>query len=235
MTRPHTLPLQEVRLVTLDLDDTLWPVRSVIERAEARLQDWLAEHCPATARQYPSESLRALRLEVERMHPELRGDFIALRKAAIRLALRRAGDPESHAEAAFAAFWSARHEIECFEDVIPALERLKSRFIVAAVTNGDSDIQRAGLGRYFDFTLSAEKVGAWKPSREIFRQACARAGVKPEQALHGGDDIDCDVRGALAVGMHAAWINRDRWSLRILSPPAITVPDLATLADRLCG
>src|SRR5690606_33077563 len=189
----------------------------------------------ATAKQYPPASLRALRLEVERMNPELRGDFVSLRKAAIRLALRRAGDPESHAEAAFAAFWAARHEIECFEDVIPALERLKSRFIVAAVTNGDSDIQRAGLGKYFDFTLSALQAGASKPSREIFRQACARAGVKPEQALHGGDDIDSDVRGALGVGMHAAWINRDRWSLRILSPPAITVPDLTHLADRLLG
>lgn len=225
--------LSQVRLITLDLDDTLWPVRAVIERAEARLQAWLAENCPATAALCERESLPALRQEVLRRYPELRNDFIALRKASIRLALQRAGEPEKHAEGAFAAFWTARHDIDCFDDVLPALERLKSRYTLAAISNGYTDIRRTALARYFDFSVSGNETGHFKPGRSIFRVACARARVCPDEALHAGDDIDCDVRGALSTGMHAAWINRDVFSLRLLSPPAITVPHLGALADHL--
>lgn len=225
--------LSHVRLITLDLDDTLWPVRSVIDRAEARLYAWLEENCPATAALCERESLQGLRQEVLRRYPQLRHDFVALRKASIRLALQRAGEPEEHVEHAFAAFWAARHEIECFDDVVPALERLKSRYTLAAITNGNTDISRTALARYFDFTVSGNETGHFKPARSIFRVACARARVRPDEALHAGDDIDCDVRGALSTGMHAAWINRDVWSLRLLSPPAITVPHLGALADHL--
>ncbi|MFG5407658.1 hypothetical protein ABXN37_05510 [Piscinibacter sakaiensis] len=47
---PPDLPLPTPRAITLDLDDTLWPVRPVIRRAEAALRAWLARHAPATAR-----------------------------------------------------------------------------------------------------------------------------------------------------------------------------------------
>lgn len=219
--------------MTLDLDDTLWAIAPVIERAESSLHEWLGTRCPATASRFSPRELRALRQEAERLHPELRDDFSALRRQSIRIALQRAGDDESLADEAFEAFWSARNDVECFADVLPALERLKSRFIVAAVSNGNACVHRAGLGRYFDFTLSAREAGCAKPARGIFQQACRMADVEPHEALHAGDDIDCDVRGALSVGMQAAWINRDVRSLRVLAPPAITVPDLIALADRL--
>lgn len=231
MTQKARLP--HIRLITLDLDDTLWPVRSIIDRAEGRLQAWLAENCPATAALCERESLQTLRQEVLRQCPELRTDFAALRKASIRLALQRAGEPEEYADAAFAAFWTARHDVECYADVLPALDRLKARYKLAAITNGNTDIRRTPLARYFEFSICGNESGHYKPARPIFRVACARAGVSPEEALHAGDDIDCDVRGALSVGMHAAWVNRDVWSLRLLSPPAITVPHLGALADRL--
>lgn len=225
---PNTL-----RLVTLDLDDTLWAIAPLIERAEARLHAWLTTHCPATAARFPVAALRALRQETERLHPELRDDITALRRQSVRIAIQRAGEDESLADDAFEAFWAARNEVECFADVLPALERLKSRFIVAAVSNGNACVQRAGLGRYFDFALSARQAGCAKPARDIFLQACRQAGVEPREALHAGDDIDCDVRGALAAGLHAAWINRDTRLLRTLAPPAIVVPNLGALAERL--
>lgn len=227
--------MQQLRLVTLDLDDTLWAVAPVIARAEARLHAWLAEHCPATASRFDIHALRALRGEAETRHPDLRGDLTALRRASIRLAIQRAGDDETLTDAAFDAFFAARNEVDCFEDVLPALARLKSRFIVGAISNGNACVRRAGLGEYFDFALSAREAGSAKPAREIFQKACALAGIEPQQALHAGDDIECDVRGALAAGMHAAWIHRDIAQLRVLAPPAFTVRDLGALADRLAA
>lgn len=229
MNAPRT-----IRLVTLDLDDTLWAISPIIARAETRLHEWLTQHCPATAARFSVEQLRALRHEVETLHPELAGDITALRLQSIRLALRTAGDDEALTDTAFEAFWAARNEIECFEDVLPALAQLKSRYIVAAVSNGNACLHRAGLEQYFDFSISARDAGCTKPARAIFHQACARAGVRPDETLHAGDDIECDVRGALAAGMHAAWINRDG-KLRMLAPPAITFSNLAALADHLSG
>ena len=222
-----------VRLVTLDLDDTLWPIATVIARAESRLHDWLTANCPATAARFPVDALRSLRREVDALYPELAGDISALRRQSIALALERAGDDAMLANKAFDVFWSARNEVECFEDVRPALASLKSRYIVAAVTNGNACVKLAGLGEYFDFAISAREAGCAKPARAIFHQACQRAGVAPAETLHAGDDIECDVRGALAAGLQAAWINRDISQLRLLTPPAVTFTSLAALADHL--
>lgn len=221
-----------IRLVTLDLDDTLWAITPLIERAEARLHAWLAEQCPASAEHFLPARLRACRREVETLHPEHAGDISELRRLSIRLALKQGGEDEVLADGAFDVFWAARNEIDCFDDVLPALERLKSRFIVAAVTNGNACLERAGLSRFFDFSISARDAGCTKPSRQIFHLACQRAGVRPDETLHAGDDIECDVRGALAAGLHAAWINRDGQT-RLLAPPAITLTSLSALADYL--
>lgn len=88
------LELSRIRAITLDLDDTLWPVMPTIERAEAVLQAWLAEHAPATARHLShADTRRAVRAQVNRELAHLAHDFTALRRAAIRLALQQAGVP----------------------------------------------------------------------------------------------------------------------------------------------
>jgi putative hydrolase of the HAD superfamily len=50
-----------IRALTLDLDDTLWPVWPAIQRAEAALHGWLLRHAPATAARFDVVALRALR------------------------------------------------------------------------------------------------------------------------------------------------------------------------------
>ena len=227
--------MNRIRLVTLDLDDTLWPVASCIARAEIALHRWFEQNAPATAAHLDVEALRGLRREIELLRPDLAGDLSALRRESVALALERSGDDPALAAEAFDVFWQVRNQADCFDDVRPALATLKKNFVVGAVTNGNACIKLAGLGEYFDFSLSAQVVGAAKPARSIFLEACRRAGVPTQESLHAGDDIDCDVRGALNAGLHAAWINRDKRQLRLLAPPAKTFPDLAALADHLCG
>ena len=43
-----TSPLRQVTAITLDLDDTLWPVRPTLVAAEQVLAEWLRTHAPAT-------------------------------------------------------------------------------------------------------------------------------------------------------------------------------------------
>jgi len=92
--------------------------------------------------------------------------------------------------------------------VLPGLERLAARFRLVAVSNGNAELHRVGLDRFFAGSVSARLHGVPKPHPSIFHAACAAAGAAPHRVLHLGDDLDADVDGALAAGLQAGWICR---------------------------
>ena len=200
--------LQGITALTLDLDDTLWPVRPTLVAAEKVLAAWLRKHAPATAEGTPPAAMLALRAEVAAEHPHWAHDLSAIRLETIRRALRRHGDDPALAELAFDVFFEARHAVTLYDDVLPALERLASRHRLIAVSNGNAELHRVGLDRFFAGSVSARLHGVAKPDRSIFLAACAAAQAAPQQVLHLGDDLDTDVGGALAAGLHAGWICR---------------------------
>ena len=203
-----TASLHAVTAITLDLDDTLWPVRPALVAAEKVLAAWLRTHAPATAQGMPPAAMLALRAEVAVEHPHWSHDLSAIRLETIRRALRRHGDDPVLAELAFEVFFEARHAVTLYDDVLPGLERLASRYRLVAVSNGNAEVHRVGLERFFSGSVSARLHGVAKPDPSIFRAACAAAGAAPDQVLHLGDDLDADVDGALAAGLHAGWICR---------------------------
>ncbi len=203
-----TIALSTVTALTLDLDDTLWPVRPTLLAAEDVLAGWLRAHAPRTAAGFAPAQMLALRAQVAAEHPHWAHDLSAIRLETIRRALRHHGDDPALAEVAFEVFFEARHRVEFYADVLPGLDRLAARFRLVALSNGNADIERVGLGRYFSGSVSARLHGVAKPGRSIFLAACASAGAAPQQVLHLGDDLDTDVAGALAAGLHAGWICR---------------------------
>lgn len=222
--------------LTLDLDDTLWPIWPAIARAETVLHGWLTEHAPMTASRYDVASLRRLRDEVAQRNPQWSHDLTAIRLKSLRVALAECGDEPALAEEAFAVFFAERQRVDLFEDVLPALDRLASRYTLIALSNGNADLQQVGLARWFKASVSARGFGVGKPDVRIFREACRQAGAAPDQVLHVGDDLALDVEGALAAGLQAAWIVRPEVHPTPGEPPAGThhvVRDLAELAQRL--
>ena len=76
-----------LQALTLDLDDTLWPVWPCIRRAEALLRDWLVQQAPATAAAHDPAAMRAIREAVLRDRPDWQHDLSALRREGLRRAL----------------------------------------------------------------------------------------------------------------------------------------------------
>lgn len=229
------LDLSRIRAITLDLDDTLWPIWPTIARAEVALNDWLAQHAPGTAQLLQDADLRrAVRAEVERDLAHQAHDLSLLRRESIRRALARAGDDTGLAEPAFEVFFAERQRVVLYADVLPALEQLSARFPVVALSNGNADLSRVGLSRYFKGGLSAREFGVAKPDARIFHAAAALAGVPAEAVLHVGDDAHLDVLGGLDAGMQVAWVNRDGadWP-HAPREPHLHVADLTVLCDRL--
>ena len=226
-----------IKAITLDLDDTLWPVWPTIHRAEAALQSWLQERAPATHHLLSDKDTRhALRVQVNREHAHLSHDLSHLRRESIRLALTRAGDDPALAEPAFEHFFAERQRVELFDDALPALERLAQRFPIVSLSNGNADVHRVGIGAYFHASVSARETGVSKPDPSIFHLAAERAGAAADQVLHIGDDVELDVLPALAVGMQAVWVNRGEqpWP-RDDVRPHLTVSELGTLCEALFG
>lgn len=223
-----------VRAITLDLDDTLWPIAPVVLRAETVLGQWLRRHAPRTAERFPLEAMRALRDEVAREHPHLAHDFTRQRLIALERMLTAAGDDVALAQPAFEAFFAARCDVVHYDDTVDALDRLAARVPLAALSNGNADLVRIGLMDRFAFQLGAREHGAAKPDPSIFHAACARLDVPLAHVLHVGDDIEMDVVGAHRAGLRSCWINRDgrTWPHAALRPD-LEFTDLAALADWL--
>lgn len=229
------LDVSRIRAITIDLDDTLWPIWPTIARAETVLQTWLDVHAPTTAALCRDKGvLREVRNQMNTERPDLAHDMSALRRESIRLVLRRAGDDPALAEPAFEAFFAERQRVDLFDDALPALEFLSSRFPVVALSNGNADVHRVGIGAHFRAAIGAREFGVGKPDPRIFHAAAEAAGVEAAQVLHIGDDAHLDGVGALNAGMQIAWVNRagQVWEHAPLAPH-ITVSELLALCRAL--
>lgn len=228
-----------IQAITLDLDDTLWPVWPTIRKAEAALHDWLLANVPNTAALLDTpESMRAKRDALVAEFPHKAHDLSFMRQEAIRRALLAGGDDPALTGTAYEVFFDARHKVELFDDALPALEYLAARYPIIAISNGNADIQRIGLARYFKGAISAGEFGIAKPDPRIFKAAAAAAGVPLAHVLHVGDDAALDAQGAQQAGMHAAWLNREgiAWPHGDPEPhhrPIRTVASLAELCELL--
>lgn len=199
-----------IRLITFDLDDTLWQAAPIIQGAEIALRDWLILNAPKLGN-FSIEVLGNIRQQLLESEPALRHRISELRCRILLRALTAAGYPAAEAqdmaEQAFAVFLQARHAIELAPEILPMLENLANRYTLGVITNGNADIRRLGLADYFRFALCAEELGIGKPDPRPFRTALDRAGVKAAQAVHVGDHYQDDIAGAQGAGLRAIWFN----------------------------
>ena len=201
-----------IRAISLDLDDTLWPVGPTIVRAEQRAQAALTEHAPQVAAAWNIDRLRALRAKILDEQQHLRHDLLEIRRLALQHAFADCGLSTAASaapiETALRVFMAARNEVELYPEVEACLQRLGRRYRIASLTNGNADLKIVGLAHLFHTTVSAHEHGTTKPDPALFHITCKQLECAPEQVVHVGDDPDFDVRGATNAGLQAVWINR---------------------------
>lgn len=196
------------RAIFLDLDDTLWPLEPAMRAAEAHLADWLARQAPGAAARLGPAGRAQLRAEVVAQHPARSHDLSFLREEVIRRALVAAGEDDALAPVAFRVFIDARQAVTLYADVEAVIRRWSVDYRLVALSNGNGDVGRTPLGQYFSAAVNPNHAGAAKPDPRIFHHACALVGVRPDEALHIGDDPQLDLIAARKAGLQAAWLLR---------------------------
>ncbi len=219
-----------IQLITLDLDDTLWPCLETIRRAEVALYAWLVQRAPGLAQAMDLEGLREHRRDLMAERPALAHDVTAVRRTSLQILLQAFGYDPALAVEAMAVFMAYRHRVEPFPEVIPILRALAEDYRLVSVTNGNADIDRTPLQGLFHWSLTAAEVGAARPDPALFQAALDWAGLEPDQALHLGDHPLLDIEAARAFGMRALWVNRggQPWPAD-LEPPLAEIADLQAL------
>jgi 2-haloalkanoic acid dehalogenase type II len=122
-----------------------------------------------------------------------------------------------------------------FPDTGPALTRLAAAGYRLGILSNVDDELLAGSRRHFpvafEFSVTAQDVGAYKPARPHFDRGRERAAGRAW--LHAAQSHFHDVRPARALGVPVAWINRKGESPVDGVRPDRELPDLAALADWL--
>ena len=151
---------------------------------------------------------------------------------AVAFTLERAGIPYTTDEVRFLVAQIER--LRPFPDVPDALARLKTRYRIVVLSNGDPDMLETAKSFHeipFDAVISVAVANSFKPHVATYTKAAEIVGVRMDEVLFVANHaFDCI--GAKAAGMHAAFIDRRKVPFGS-SPhqPDIVVADMKSLAD----
>ena len=198
-----------VKLLSFDLDDTLWPCVPTILAAEKKLYVWMQQNVSQITQQLNIEELRQRRFEFLNSHPEFSHDLSVLRIESFKALAEEFNLDTDWVNPAFQVYFDARQEVTLFEDVGKTLDILHRHYRLVAVTNGNADVAKTGIGNWFEFTVTAAEVGYMKPHPAVFQALLSLSKCKVSEVLHIGDHQEHDVFAAKQAGIRSVWLNRN--------------------------
>ncbi|MES0327234.1 MAG: HAD family hydrolase [Gammaproteobacteria bacterium] len=199
---------KKIKLLSFDLDDTLWPCKPTIMAAEHKLYEWMQQRVPEITDCFDIETLRSHRLNFLNTRQELAHDMSALRIESLKALAAEMKIDSDWVNEAFELFYEARQQITLYDDVSSVLDALQPQYRMTALTNGNASIEKTGVAHWFEFSVSAAEVGHQKPHPLFFETMLNRAGLAASEVIHIGDDPHRDIQGAYDVGIRSIWLNR---------------------------
>ena len=198
--------MKKIKLITFDLDDTLWDNVPTIKKAEIDTRKWIEERVGEVEWGDFNDFIN-LRKELIENDPVIEWDISKLRKEIFKKKLAHVNPSSLRnkiVEEAFNIFIKKRHEIKLFNGVEEALEILSKKYTLGVLTNGNADIYKFPIGKYFKFSISALEAKNSKPHRAHFDMAIKEIdNVIFNEILHIGDHQINDILFAYNLGIDA--------------------------------
>ena len=203
--------MPEIKLITFDLDDTFWDIKSTIINAEINSRKWIEDKIKKKIEWGTFDDFLEIRNELIKENPSLDYDLGLLRKKMIsyhtQKYFKNQKDLDEFIEEAYLFFLEERHKVEFFDSVIPVLEKLSLNYKLGVLTNGNADIKKLGIDHMFDFSVSSMDVKSNKPDQGHFIRAKELSQINFHNTLHVGDHPVNDVYGARELGINVMWFN----------------------------
>lgn len=200
--------LQPFKLISFDLDDTLYDNTEVIDLAEQAFLRKLQQESQLA--NLPPKQWQDWKSQVAQQNPLLSEDVIAWRIKTLKILLshyqKNAQEIEKIIKVVMDEFVQWRHKISVPLQSIEVLDKLAKKFPLVAITNGNVDPKRIGL-HHFSLVLRGGEQGRAKPHMELFHQTAYHFQIQPQDILHVGDHLISDIQGAIQAGCQAVWIN----------------------------
>jgi putative hydrolase of the HAD superfamily len=216
--------MKSIKLITFDLDDTFWDIKPVIIKAEKETREWIHNQVGEIDWGSMSDFL-GYRKELIEDDASLEWDISLLRKKIYEKKLKDIilddFKREQIISESYKIFMAKRHEVLFYDDVYDSINKLSSKYHLGVLTNGNADIYKFEVGKFFDFSISSLDVKSNKPDEPHFSKAIENYGdISYEEVLHIGDDQTNDVYGAHMLGINTLWFNRrnEEWNLDIPEP-----------------
>ncbi len=201
-----------ISAISFDVDATLIDTDRVIMRSMQSVRDELIKCIPGgRAQDLTIERMWYIRDREEKGFTGNLKDYDEIRRRSFIKMLDHVGytGPDISTRLNEVYLKLRYEDIDPYEDVVPTLDTLAPHFKLGLLSNGNNYPEYFGLAERFDFAIFAQDIGIEKPDPRTFQIAAHRAGCDLDQLLHVGDSLETDVEGAKAVGVRAAWLNRD--------------------------
>ena len=201
----------QITAISFDVDQTLIDTDRVIMRSMESVRDELIKCVPGErTRSLTVEQMWSIRDREEKDYVGNVRDFDEIRRRSFLRMLNHVGytGPDLSTRLNEVYLKHRYNDIRPYEDVMPMLDALGTRFKLGLLSNGNNYPEYFGLEGRFDFAVYAQDIGIEKPDLRTFQIAARRAGCSLDQLLHVGDSLESDVEGAKAVGVRTVWLNR---------------------------
>ena len=200
-----------LKLITFDLDNTLWHTEPVIIKADEVQWQSILSCCPEVKDTFSKARFEQLKRQVANNNPHLIHKLSLLRIECLFQLFLESGLKEDQARyfshQVFADFIQARNQVELFPHALNLLKSLQTDYQVIALSNGNANLTTIGLDHLFDAHFHAENVTRPKPHNDMFLAALDHAQVNANQALHIGDHPEQDIAAAQQLGFQTIWAN----------------------------
>ena len=155
---------KKIKLITFDLDDTVWPNKKVILDAEKALWNFLLNKVPQLKDDFNEAAINEIRVSLVEKDPSLKFNLTKFRKEVVKELLLSLGLDTNEAiyysNESFNEFFKARNKVQLYKDAKIILERLHRKVLVGSLSNGNADLGIIGIDSFLILQLTQKTCRA---------------------------------------------------------------------------
>lgn len=183
---------QSIKLVSFDLDDTLYDNKPVIVAAESACHDFLQQQFLRQSVSFDYAVFQQIRRRLLTSDDPKMENMSFFRQQALLEFCQALDHKEQIVEQAFKVFIKVRCEVAIPPVIMRMVQCLAENFQLASITNGNCDVTQLAIANYFSKNYSPVNGYRAKPHPQMVSTAIKDFDLLPQQVLHVGDSKSKD-------------------------------------------